>query len=409
MRGPASFFPSVLLGVLLVVSSSAGGPADEDCLACHGDRDLKTEGGRSLFVSSEAAADSVHGRLGLECVDCHAGLKRVEGFPHAAKVPPVDCGSCHAGPAAAMSKSVHSPGAAGSAAGVPSCADCHGRHDIKPPSDIGSRVFPLNLPRTCEQCHASRVPARRGAEFVKKYESSVHYLALAKAGLTLAANCSNCHGSHDVRAVRDPASPVARPNIIATCGHCHAGIERDYLQGVHGRDYLKGIKDVPVCTDCHSEHDIRQPQDAESTVYPTRVAQVCSRCHDDEALSRRYGFVTSRLKSYYNSFHGTASRFGETRVANCASCHGFHNIRPSDDPQSSVNPANLSRTCGRCHAGASRNFSRGKIHVVSQKDSSPGAHLVKTFYIILISSVIGVALMFIAVDLMHRIRFPWKK
>ena len=35
--------------------------------------------------------------------------------------------------------------------------------------------------------------------------------------------------------------------------------------------------------------------------------------------------------------------------ANCASCHGFHNIFPSSDVRSSVNADNLNQTCGRCH------------------------------------------------------------
>ena len=81
---------------------------------------------------------------------------------------------------------------------------------------------------------------------------SVHFRALSKAGLSFAATCVSCHGGHDVRPVDDPGAKVARPSIIKTCGACHAGIERDYLEGVHGKAYVKGIGDVPVCTDCHS-------------------------------------------------------------------------------------------------------------------------------------------------------------
>ncbi len=103
-------------------------------------------------------------------------------------------------------------------------------------------------------------------------------------------------------------SRVSRKNIILTCESCHVGIEKNYLEGVHGKDYLKGIKDVPVCTDCHSEHDIVSPQDLSSSVYATKVAEVCSGCHDDEKLARQYGFLTSRLKTYSSSIHGTASK-----------------------------------------------------------------------------------------------------
>jgi predicted CXXCH cytochrome family protein len=176
------------------------------------------------------------------------------------------------------------------------------------------------------------------------------------------------------------------------------------MEGVHGKDYVKGNKDIPVCTDCHSEHDIISPQDLNSTVYATKVADVCARCHDDEALARQYGFLTERLKTYSGSFHGTASKFGETRVANCASCHGFHGIRPSFDPKSSIHPDNLPQTCGNCHPGAGENFAQGKIHVVSEKVSNKWAYFVKMFYIIMITAVISVFLVFIAADLFHRLR-----
>lgn len=410
MRRPILIMARACLAVFVLAASLvAAAPSNDDCLACHGDNTLKAADGRALFVDAPSLGASIHGQAGLSCVDCHADLKAVPDFPHPEKLKPASCAACHDKAAAEMKTSAHSPDRKTAERPVPSCSDCHGRHDIRAKDDFESRVFPLNLPATCEECHGGRVKTERGPEFIKTYEASAHYRGLEKSGLTQAANCSDCHGSHAILDVRDPASRVARAHIVRTCGQCHVGIERDYLEGVHGKDYLKGIKDVPVCTDCHSEHNILSPQDTGSSVYATKVARVCSRCHDDEVLSRQYGFITSRLKSYYNSFHGTASKFGEARVANCASCHGFHGIRPSNDPKSSVNPANLSKTCGRCHAGAGRNFSRGKIHVVSQKESNRGAHLVKTFYIILITVVISIALVFIVVDFIHRLSLKWKK
>jgi hypothetical protein len=122
-------------------------------------------------------------------------------------------------------------------------------------------------------------------------------------------------------------------------------------------------------------------------------------------LSRQYGFLTSRLKTYNQTFHGTASKFGETRVANCASCHGFHGIRPSSDPKSSINPENLPKTCGKCHPGASRHFAEGQIHVIPEEVVTAkykSAHLVKNIYIIAIAGIISVFLLFIAADLFRR-------
>jgi predicted CXXCH cytochrome family protein len=211
----------------------------------------------------------------------------------------------------------------------------------------------------------------RGGEFIRQYETSVHFRGLKESGLTLSANCSHCHGVHDVVPTEDPASRVARANIIRTCGRCHVGIEKSYREGVHGKAYVKGSGDVPVCTDCHNEHDIRSPEDLGSRVYATKVAAVCVRCHDDERLGRLYGFLTSRLKTFFSSYHGTASKFGETRVANCASCHGFHDIRASSDPKSSINPAPCLRRAEPATPGPGANFAKEDPRGAGRNEREP--------------------------------------
>jgi nitrate/TMAO reductase-like tetraheme cytochrome c subunit len=406
-KNSPSFLLILSVSLFVFLSSSAAAQSDDDCLTCHEDKDLKSEAGRSLFVDQAGFQNSVHGQGGISCVDCHAGLRKVTDFPHRSPLKPVSCGECHEAAVEQFTKSIHQAanekGTSGMTVG---CNDCHGTHDIKPSDDFDSPTFAINLPATCEKCHLEKVPSKKGAGFIGGYNQSAHFKALEKSGLTMSANCGNCHGAHDIRAVGDPASFVSRKNIIKTCGTCHVGIEKGYLESVHGLDYVKGIKDVPVCTDCHSEHDILSPEDVNSTVYATKVAQICSRCHDDMALSRQYGFLTSRLRTYNESFHGTAARFGETRVANCASCHGFHDVRASSDPKSSINKANLPATCGRCHPGASRHFAEGLIH------SAPGqiqtakygtARVVKEVYVYIIAGIIVVMLIFIAADFLRRI------
>jgi predicted CXXCH cytochrome family protein len=383
--------------------------ANEDCLACHGDKDLKTAAGKSLFVDVERFAGSIHGQAEIACTECHADLKNVEDFPHAEKLRPVVCAVCHEKEDAQVKTSIHMQPHRAENPIIVTCADCHGTHDIRRKDDTDSSVFSINIPETCEACHLERVKIKNGKDFIQQYNQSAHYKALQKFGLSFSATCVNCHGSHDVRNAADPRSRVSRKNIIPTCGRCHVGIEKGYFEGVHGKDYIKGSEDVPVCIDCHNEHNIQSPESLDSRVYATKVAAVCSRCHDDERLSRQYGFLTSRLKSYSNSYHGTASTLGETRVANCASCHGFHDVRTSSDPQSPINPGNLSKTCGKCHPGAGANFAKGKIHVVSTKTESRGAYIAKVFYIIVIAGLISVFLIFMAADLYARMKKRWTK
>lgn len=395
-----------LLAVCVPLARAA---TDDDCLACHGDKSLPSAAGRTVFVDPDKFAASVHGQAGVGCTDCHTDLQKVRDFPHTEKLRPVACLTCHETESARVKMSVHGgPPTAANPITV-GCADCHGKHDIRAKNDAESSVFSINIPDTCERCHAEKVKTKNGNAFVLSYNRSAHFKALRKAGLSLSATCVNCHGGHDVRPVAAADSRVSRKAIVQTCGRCHVGIERSYLEGVHGKDLVKGNKDVPVCTDCHNEHAIQSADDLRSSVYATKIAAVCTRCHDDERLARQYGFLTSRLKSYAGSFHGTASKFGETRVANCASCHGFHNIRVAADPKSSIHPANLAATCGRCHTGAGLNFTKGKIHVVSAQTENQTGHAVKIIYIIVIAGLIFVFLVFITADLFHRIRTRWTK
>jgi formate dehydrogenase gamma subunit len=103
------------------------------------------------------------------------------------------------------------------------------------------------------------------------------------------------------------------------------------------------------------------------------------------------------VSSYKDSYHGLASQFGSKVVANCASCHGVHNILPSTDPKSMISANNLPQTCGQCHIGAGANFASGKIHLTSELVTTPGAQdagligtrIVRWIYIPLIVLVIG--------------------
>ena len=65
---------------------------------------------------------------------------------------------------------------------------------------------------------------------------------------------------------------------------------------------------------------------------------------------------------------------GSSAVANCASCHGVHNILPSSDPKSTINHANLAHTCGQCHPGANDKFIANKVHLVRHKKRTSAAN-----------------------------------
>ena len=148
---------------------------------------------------------------------------------------------------------------------------------------------------------------------------------------------------------------------------------------------------APVCSDCHGEHLILAPKDGGSLVNASRVSMAtCGRCHSDERLALRYNLPADKVPSYADSYHGLAARGGSQSVANCASCHGVHNIFRSTDARSTINTANLPKTCGACHAGAGDHFVIGPVHV--QTASGPAHPFVKWIrwtYLALIPMTLG--------------------
>jgi len=115
------------------------------------------------------------------------------------------------------------------------------------------------------------------------------------------------------------------------------------------------------------------------------------------------------MSDYQQSFHGLSAALGDQRVANCASCHGYHEIRPSRDQLSSVNPANLERTCGACHAGAGPDFARGGVH---HRPDTTGHRLVDVaaaMYRMMIGLTIGLMLAHNALDFWRRLRERWRR
>ena len=135
-----------------------------------------------------------------------------------------------------------------------------------------------------------------------------------------------------------------RAHVAETCGTCHTEERAAYRDSVHGEAAARGVRDAPVCTDCHGEHAIFARTEPASPVFAANLPrETCGRCHDSIRLSAKYGLGMAQAKTFRDSFHGLALRGGQLTAANCASCHGAHDIRPSRDPRSHVHQANLPR------------------------------------------------------------------
>jgi cytochrome b subunit of formate dehydrogenase/nitrate/TMAO reductase-like tetraheme cytochrome c subunit len=446
------FITLTLFLLICVFYSDSLAQSNDDCLSCHSDDSMTMEkNGKevSIFVNDKILAESTHGKL--KCVSCHTGFD-AESIPHKENITPIDCKTCHKD--APLKHSFHKSmfkSADGKNGSIDvSCKGCHGTHNVTPIRTSKSKWSTLNLNESCGSCHSDvkesfihsdhAIALQNGvgqapncitchknnivpgngtdlltikinqqtlclschvddpdiktrsiadSSFVSSYSMSIHSKELAK-GNANAANCVDCHSSHDIIKGTTQGSPVSKKNIPQTCGKCHEEITNEYVQSIHGVSAAKGNNDSPVCTSCHGEHKILDHLDPASPVAFKNVSQqVCSPCHSSVRLSEKYGISTDRFKTFEDSYHGLALAGGSVNVANCASCHGVHNIKPSSDPTSMISKANLVNTCGSCHPGANENFTIGKIHVTMAKEDEPILYWIANIYIVLIISIVG--------------------
>lgn len=332
---------------------TAGVVSNKDCFVCHGDPTLtRTVGGKKLSLEIKAPGfdKSVHGML--SCQDCHPGITEV---PHAEKLPPAQCATCHEQACKEYATSVHGTARASGKLAAAICADCHGSHYIVPVKQEDSPVFRMNLPVTCARCHTN--PGMAEANKMKaphaaaQYMESIHGRALIQMGLIVAPACSDCHGVHDIRRSSDPRAPISHANVAKTCGKCHLGIEKDYMQSVHGQLLLQGKAGGAVCSDCHTAHQIQTLQGGH---FKAGSDARCGACHQD------------RLKRYRETYHGKAMALASitrvSAVAACYDCHGHHKVFRTSDPRSTLSPQNIVSTCQRCHPGATVSFTRYIAH-----------------------------------------------
>jgi cytochrome b subunit of formate dehydrogenase/DnaJ-class molecular chaperone len=439
------------LVVLVYLTLALPAPAaDQECLACHGQAGMKSDKGKDIYVNPAKHTASAHAILG--CSDCHTAIK---DFPHPAKIPKVQCAACHADEVKAYARSVHAilgetecarchgsvheltsaetlapakcaechadevkslvESIHGQAAkngdpDAPKCVSCHGAvHEVKAASEADSTIARKNLADTCAKCHSDagflsrhKIPI---AHPVESYKQSVHGRAVA-SGNEKAADCSSCHGSHDIYPARDAHSNVNHWKVPGTCTQCHKEIARQFNESVHGEAVKAGVRDAPVCVDCHGEHLIMDPSNPASPLNAANIsAETCGRCHGDPRLALRYNLPADRLPSYAGSYHGLALEGGKLTAANCASCHGVHDILPSRDPRSTVNAANLAKTCGQCHKGVGESkFTIGPVHV--QTNAGPNHPVVKWIrwtYWVLIPFTLGFMLLHNLLDLLAKL------
>jgi predicted CXXCH cytochrome family protein len=328
------------------------GLSNKECLNCHEKKNIKaTSDGRSLSIDLDKLAKSVHNDIA--CSKCH-----IEASPSKIRScetikTKVNCGSCHDKVNSNYVKSSHGVFNAAGNEAAPTCTTCHGEHDVMKKTNPDSKIFTMNIPKLCSECHqdghqAAVLLKKNGVtNIVNNYTESVHGKRLTKGGLSVTATCADCHTPHLESNHRNPISSTYKKNIPTTCGKCHWGIEEVFNNSIHSPEVSQSNRELPTCNNCHVAHSVRDPKD---DAFRLSIMTTCGKCH--EKIS----------KLYFDTYHGKASLLGSSKSAKCSDCHSAHEIWPTNNKLSTLSRVNIVQTCSKCHPKANAGFTRYLAH-----------------------------------------------
>lgn len=239
------------------------------------------------------------------------------------------------------------------------CTVCHAGQ-VSPSVPTRPQIAPM-----CAKCHSDAAYMRQFDPQVRvdqfaQYVTSVHGQQMAK-GQERVATCSDCHGAHGIKRVRDSRAPVAPLNVAQTCARCHADASRmkpfgrdatppaDWSASVHATALLKrGDTSAPTCSTCHGSHGAVPPG-------VNQVANICAQCHVREADL----FRASPKKAIFEAI-------GQ---AECLVCHSNHRIEAPRDAWLGIMEGAV---CATCHDN-STNGSDAILQVRQQLDTLSAA------------------------------------
>jgi predicted CXXCH cytochrome family protein len=324
------------------------------CRRCHTDRQIRVKSIHATLLNEEKTGKATI------CTNCHGShaIKRItesEKYSNEEEY----CMKCHGYPVKmafrngeSLSVTINLSSLQASVHNKVSCSDCHYGFSSEehPERNFATRRdYTLAASENCRRCHFDK--------YTKTMES-IHYTMLSQGNLE-APVCIDCHGSHGISHISGSRALIAK-----RCQRCHAEIYDIYAKSVHGSAlFNEHNQDVPVCSDCHTAHTIKDPLTLD---YRERVPDMCSNCHANEAIVGKYGLSVTVVDSYLSDFHGITLKFYKLQkgalssparpMAVCTDCHGTHNINSTVGPNATIVKANLVKRCQKCHAKAPTNF-----------------------------------------------------
>lgn len=195
-------------------------------------------------------------------------------------------------------------------------------------------------------------------------------------------------------------SPAFGDGQVVECAACHQPEAAQFETSVHHnalkcRDCHGGERSYELSTetlaayartDASTRPAATQPQHfdhgASFRGKPARrdIPNLCGDCHADVQRMNPYGLRTDQLAAYRLSGHGKRLEiYGDDHVAVCVDCHGNHDMRRADSPESRTYFKNIPDTCGRCHANDAlmQGYGRSSAIVAQYRASVHGRNVLE--------------------------------
>ena len=174
------------------------------------------------FVEMDRFSNAAH--TAVKCEECH-GTMTEEGKKHPDPEAPgylkqdpkrtfdyKNCEKCHKKSYERYTKGAHAEalakekkdGKASETSPAPVCGDCHSAHYA--PSHLSRTETGINAAETCGTCHPNQM---------RSYLANYHGKAAVNLDYEKAAFCTDCHGAHDCRSLKE------KENALAACRRCH--------------------------------------------------------------------------------------------------------------------------------------------------------------------------------------------
>jgi hypothetical protein len=237
--------------------------------------------------STSKYRNTVHGRRGVGCADCHVSQDRISDSV---------CASCHGEVHKVYKQTVHAQ------KGAAACIDCHNPHNIRSYRELGS----LERVAVCARCHKDHLATHRWlpntALHFRYLECSTCHSPRSVKSMVFSVGTGGAEGSSqlnyaDLRDIFGGESEPARVVDMSGDGTVSSRELTDFFLALKRRfGENLNIRTSIIVTEAHHDYSVKSPME-----------RVCRACHSEAApfYDSIYLILPDRTGTVYVPVKGT--------------------------------------------------------------------------------------------------------